>query len=427
MTSATIMPSIAGGVLVASPSTSLREQVRQSLHQDQGPIHEVNGGADALVKLESGHWQLLFLDRRLPDLDAEELIKIIRLRFPGIEVVLLDSDGDAPFSAKASGSNSWLNPQQLASSVPRQRSSAATLSRSAVSDEPISSAGEEPGPHLLSEDLPARAVAPLPGMIGDSEPMQRVYRLTRLVARHMTTVMVLGATGTGKELVARAIHQLSARAAKPLAVVNCAAIPEALLESELFGHVRGAFTGAVQGYAGRIHLAQGGTLFLDEVGELPLSLQAKLLRFLDQKEVQRLGSSEALKVDVRVVAATNANLGRCVEQGRFRSDLYYRLSAFPLELPTLAERAGDILRLADHFLREIATASRSRPAALEARAAGLLAAHSWPGNVRELQQVMERASILSEGSLQIRAEHLYFSTAHRGGMASSELTAAGTI
>jgi len=141
------------------------------------------------------------------------------------------------------------------------------------------------------------------------------------------------------------------RAAKPWAVVNCAAIPEALLESELFGHVRGAFTGAVQGYAGRIHLAQGGTLFLDEVGELPLSLQAKLLRFLDQKEVQRLGSSETLKVDVRVVAASNANLARCVDEGRFRDDLYYRLSTFPLQLPTLAERSGDVLRLAEYFLQ----------------------------------------------------------------------------
>ena len=341
MTSAAIFPSITGGVLVASPSTSLRQQVRKSLHEGRGPIHEVQGGADALVKLESGHWQLLFLDRRLPDLDAEELIEIIKRRFPGIEVVLLDSDSSAPFATKGEAQRSWGNP-------PTQGFSAAERGASAraVSSAVISSAGEEAGLCLLPEPLPARAVAPLPGMIGEAKGMQRLYRLTRLVAPRMTTVMVSGATGTGKELVARAIHQLSGRAAKAWAVVNCAAIPEALLESELFGHVRGAFTGAVQGYAGRIHLAQGGTLFLDEVGELPLSLQAKLLRFLDQKEVQRLGSPEALKVDVRVVAASNANLARCVEQGRFRDDLYYRLSAFPLELPTLAERSGDILRLA---------------------------------------------------------------------------------
>lgn len=408
MTSAAVIPAIAGGVLVASPSPSLREQVRRSLQDGDTPVHEVQGGADALVKLESGHWQLLFLDRRLRDLDAEELIQIIKLRFPGIEVVLLDSDSSAPFPGRDTAARSRLTP--------------ASGARPEASTAMVSGPMEESGPYLLPEPLPARTVAPLPGMIGDADVMQRLYRLTRLVAPRSTTVMVTGATGTGKELVARAIHQLSARTAKPWAVVNCAAIPEALLESELFGHVRGAFTGAVQGYAGRIHLAQGGTLFLDEVGELPLSLQAKLLRFLDQKEVQRLGSSEALKVDVRVVAATNANLARCVEQGRFRDDLYYRLWAFPLELPTLAERSGDILPLAEHFLQGIAAASRFPPAVLDAEAAHRLEAHPWPGNVRELQQVVERASILAEGGNQIRLEHLYFSQTRRAGLSGKELT-----
>jgi DNA-binding NtrC family response regulator len=410
MTCAAILPSIAGGVLVASPSTFLREQVRKSLQAGCGPIHEVHGGADALAKLENGHWQVLFLDRRLRDLDAEELIGIIKLRFPGIEVVLLDSDSSIPLVANEPASHAGLN--ALRAVVPATR---------------VSSEIDHARPHLLPEPWPAGAVVPLPGMIGDSGSMQRLYRLTRLVAPRMTTVMVLGATGTGKELVARAIHQLSSRAAKPWAVVNCAAIPEALLESELFGHVRGAFTGAVQGYAGRIHLAQGGTLFLDEVGELPLSLQAKLLRFLDQKEVQRLGSSEALKVDVRVVAATNANLARCVEEGSFRDDLYYRLSAFPLELPALAERSGDILRLAEHFLQEIAASAQCSPAALDGGAAHRLEAHPWPGNVRELQQVMERASILAEGSDQIRPEHLYFSPARRSGAHREEPDAAGKV
>jgi len=407
------MPSIPGGVLVASPSTSLREQVRRSLEEDRGPIHEVQGGADALVKLESGQWQLLFLDRRLHDLDAEELIAIIKLRFPAIQVVLLDSDSITPFSAKDAAQNRWQNPPQL-------RAAAATSETT-----PANAMIGETRPYLVPEPPQVTTVAPLPGMIGDAEVMRRLYRLTRLVAPRMTTVLLSGATGTGKELVARAIHQLSARAAKPWAVVNCAAIPEALLESELFGHVRGAFTGAVQGYAGRIHLAQGGTLFLDEVGELPLSLQAKLLRFLDQKEVQRLGSSEALKVDVRVVAATNANLERCVQQGRFRDDLYYRLSAFPLELPALAERTGDILRLAEYFLQKIAAGSECRVAALDGKAADMLEAHPWPGNVRELQQVMERASILIEGGPVVRPEHLYFSSARRAGTAREELMAGG--
>jgi transcriptional regulator with GAF, ATPase, and Fis domain len=376
----------------------------------------VQGGADALVKLESGHWQLLFLDRRLNDLDVEELIEIIKLRYPGIEVVLLDSDNAAQFPSPDGGYSSWLNPSRKG--VPAVRGAAPTLSTQKVAQpifaseiirRRISSGLEAVRPHLSAgEDPQAKAVAPLPGMIGNAEVMEKLYRLTRLVAPRMTTVMIAGATGTGKELVARAIHQLSARAAKPWAVVNCAAIPEALLESELFGHVRGAFTGAVQGYAGRIHLAQGGTLFLDEVGELPLSLQAKLLRFLDQKEVQRLGSSETLKVDVRVVAATNANLARCVDEGRFRGDLYYRLSTFPLELPTLAERTGDVLRLAEHFLQLFAAATERAPAVIDARAARMLEAHAWPGNVRELQQVMERACILAEGGHEILPEHLGF-------------------
>src|ERR1700722_15034688 len=422
MTTASILPSRTGGVLVASPSTTFREQVRRSLPGGRGPIHEVQGGADALVKLESGHWQLLLLDRRLNDLDVEELIEIIRLRYPGIEVVLLDSDSTAQFPAPDAAYSSWLNPSRTVAAAPPGGALPFASLPSPPAGEPAQplfsseilrrriSAGAEAVRPLLSAEYPqARTVAALPGMIGHAEVMQKLYRMTRLVAPRLTTVLIAGATGTGKELVARAIHQLSARSAKPWAVVNCAAIPEALLESELFGHVRGAFTGAVQGYAGRIHLAQGGTLFLDEVGELPLSLQAKLLRFLDQKEVQRLGSSETLKADGRVVAAPNANLARCVDEGRFRDDLYYRLSTFPLQLPTLAERTGDVLRLAEHFLQGIAAGAECAAAALDREAADRLEAHAWPGNVRELQQVMERAFILAEGGCQIRTEHLCFS------------------
>jgi transcriptional regulator with GAF, ATPase, and Fis domain len=234
--------------------------------------------------------------------------------------------------------------------------------------------------------------------------MQRLYQLTRLVAPRITTVLITGPTGTGKELVARALHGLSPRSARAFVVVNCAAIPESLLESELFGHVRGAFTGAVQAYPGRIFSAQGGTLFLDEVGELPLGLQAKLLRFLDQKEVQRLGSVEALRVDVRVVAATNANLAQLV-------DLYYRLSAFPLEVAALVERASDIVPLATHFLRRTVLGQPApvlSPGAIER-----LESHGWEGNVRELEQVIERAAILVDGGTTILPEHVYFPAASR--------------
>jgi len=377
--------------LVASPSTSLREQVRRNLDYGAGPVQEVNGGADALVKLESGQWQLLFLDRRLPDLDAEELIQIIQVRFPGIEVVMLDSLSDSTLPRlvqNGAALGSWLRPSRGAAS------------------------GQETDLRSATGETSAE-IQPLPGMIGGSESMRRLYRFTRLVAPHATTVLVMGATGTGKELVARALHQLSPRASAPWVVVNCAAIPETLLESELFGYARGAFTGAVQAYAGRICSAQGGTLFLDEMGELPLNLQAKLLRFLEQKEVQRLGTAESLRVDVRVVAATNADLERQVEVGKFRPDLYYRLSAFPLELPPLAERRDDIVPLAEHFLRGLGAASRGGPLRLTAEAGHVLEAQAWSGNVRELQQVMERAAILAEAGAEILPAHVNFPTRFR--------------
>jgi DNA-binding NtrC family response regulator len=388
MTTSPVLSVPSGGVLVASASTSLREQIRHSFHSRRWPVQEACGGADALVKLESGHWQVLFLDRRLPDLDAEELIGIIKRRFPGIEVVMLDSDTRPPFSGSGTaGIAAW----------PAGSAGTAVLP----------SAGK-PQPDDLAE------VEPLPGMIGQAEGMQRLYRLARLVASRTTTVLIFGATGTGKELVARALHQLSPRAARPLVSVNCAAIPEALLEAELFGYSRGAFTGAVQASSGRVMAAQNGTLFLDEVGELPLSLQAKLLRFLDQKEIQRLGSAEAVRIDVRVVAATNADLERRVEEGLFRRDLYYRLSAFPLELPPLSERRGDLQALAEHFLRQFA-AGRTPPR-LSALVLRRLEAHPWAGNVRELQQVMERAAILADGAEAIQPAHLYFLTADRAGL-----------
>jgi len=395
MANAAVVPLPDGGVLVASPNSALREKVRRSLHDQSWLVQEVSGGADALVKLETGDWQLLFLDRRLPDLDAEEVIQIIKVRFPGIEVVMLDSDGGPmpQFSAHGAHLRSWLK-------CARQPSEAAEEGSA--------------GPHLLAKLEPASAeVSPLPGMIGNSDRMQHLYKLARLVAPRSTTVLILGATGTGKELVAKAIHQLSSRSGGAFVVVNSAAIPETLLESELFGYSRGAFTGAVQSYSGRIHAAQGGTLFLDEIGELPLSLQAKLLRFLEQKEVQRLGSSDPIRVDVRVVAATNASLERQVEEGRFRQDLYYRLCAFPLELPTLAERRADILPLAQHFLRLTGAGFKAVSPVLSQEAILRLEAHSWPGNVRELQQVMERASILADGADKILGQYLYFSAIPR--------------
>jgi transcriptional regulator with GAF, ATPase, and Fis domain len=241
----------------------------------------------------------------------------------------------------------------------------------------------------------------LRSMIGNSEPMLRTYTITRMVAARDTTVLVTGESGTGKDMIAQEIHLISPRRNQPFVIVNCSAIPEPLLEAELFGYTKGSFTGAVQSRIGRIHAAHGGTLFLDEIGDMPLSLQSKILRFLEQGEVQRLGGNENLKVDVRVIAATNADLKKRVAELQFREDLYYRLAVFPIHLPPLRERMSDIEELA------IAFAGKFHPGVSISRAAmNVFAQHSWPGNVRELRNAIERATILVGSEDEIKPEHI---------------------
>jgi DNA-binding NtrC family response regulator len=395
MTSFPIPSNYANHVLVASPSNVVRQRVLESLRSPARCFEQATGGAEALVHLESGFWQVLFLDRRLPDLDAEELSRTVRQRFPGIEVVMLDeSSGESHTAVTPANSSSDIWPR-----LPASTSEDEDWDRPSENGE--HNAGDEAAPAAqpIVVGLPG-----LPGMIGNSRVMQPVYRLVRLLAPRNTTVLITGPTGSGKEIVARAIHHLSPRSARAFTVVNCAAIPETMLEAELFGYARGAFTGAMQSYAGRIQAAQGGTLFLDEIGEMPLSLQPKLLRFLEQKELQRLGSSEVLRVDARVVSATNAHLLTLVREGKFREDLYYRLCAFPIEIPPLCERSEDIAVLAAHFLAKYAS---PLPAPrLSADALQLLRAQPWSGNIRELQNVIERALILAEEEMIVRPEHL---------------------
>ncbi len=247
----------------------------------------------------------------------------------------------------------------------------------------------------------------IPELIGRSKAMETLAQHIRLVAPRKTTALIEGPTGSGKELVAHALHRLSPRANRPFVVLNCAAIPDALLEAELFGHTRGAFTGAVQTRVGRIEAAHGGTLFLDEIGEMPLALQAKMLRFLEAGEVQRIGENKPIQVDVRVIAATHQPLAQRSEAGAFRSDLYYRLSVFTLHTAPLSEHAEDIPMLATHFLELLGQKETAKRIAPEAIAR--LCAHNWPGNVRELAHVVERAYILAEGRGEITEEEIHFS------------------
>lgn len=243
-----------------------------------------------------------------------------------------------------------------------------------------------------------RAARPVPpwrkSLVGNCQAMERLAEAIGLIAERRSTILITGETGTGKEVVAKAIHAASGRTG-PLVSLNCAALPETLLEAELFGHTRGAFTGAQQARAGRFEAAQRGTIFLDEIGDMPLELQAKLLRVLQEREVQRLGSSENIAVDVRVIAATNADLLSKVEDGRFREDLYYRLNVVPLHLPPLREREGDVALLAQHFVEKICAQEGIPPKVLTLAARQRLQEYSWPGNIRELENTVERAIALS--------------------------------
>lgn len=232
-------------------------------------------------------------------------------------------------------------------------------------------------------------------LVGQSHPMEHVSTVIRLVAARRCTVLITGETGTGKEMAARAIHMASDRSRKPMVAVNCSAIPENLIEAELFGHVKGAYTGANGSRIGRFEQANGGTLFLDEIGDLPFDLQSKLLRALQEKEIQRLGSSETVKVDVRVIAATNADLPALIRQGRFREDLYYRLNVVPVHMPALKDRACDIPLLAEHFIRKICEGERIETKQVSRDALEILASYAWPGNVRQLENVVEHAIVMS--------------------------------
>jgi transcriptional regulator with PAS, ATPase and Fis domain len=259
--------------------------------------------------------------------------------------------------------------------------------------------------HKLAAELDAKSGHG--HVVGKSAPWMDVLKRATQVAATETTVLLSGDSGTGKEVVARFVHRASARKAGPFIAINCAALPEQLLESELFGYERGAFTGAQQAKPGQIELAAGGVLFLDEVSEMSLSAQAKFLRVLQEREFQRLGGTRLLKADVRVVAATNRDLRKAVDRGAFREDLYYRLHIFDILLPPLRERASDIPLLADVFLQEIGRSFGRPPAGLTRDAREALLQHSWPGNVRELRNALERAIILAEGGL-ITAQHFSF-------------------
>jgi DNA-binding NtrC family response regulator len=373
-------------VIVVSPNAQLRQELEEKLTPERWCVFQAGSGAGALELLRKHEASdgVLLLDPVLPDLEADGFRAIVSNRFPNTQVLMLNSQTGQLLVGSAS-------PTPVSAKLVNVIN-AGGAARSASIAPVISDA-----PHSAQE----RHGIKLRGMIGNAESMQRIWAVTRMVAARNTTILVTGESGTGKDLLAQEIHLISARRNQPFIVVNCSAIPETLLEAELFGYTKGSFTGAMQSRIGRIHAAHGGTLFLDEIGDMPLSLQSKILRFLEQGEVQRLGGNDNLKVDVRVIAATNADLKKQVASGQFREDLYYRLAVFPIHLPPLRERMDDLDELARSF-----TAKFLPGAIINREALQILAQHSWPGNIRELRNAIERATILVGVEREIKPEHI---------------------
>ena len=381
-------------VVLACADAGLRERLRAVLAGLRWQVRVAAGGAEAMELMEAVTPEALLIDSWLPDLEVGEFAGMVRGMYPGIDLLRLDG------VVVAGGARSPRRNELLHALREAQDDDGLE----AVVDEVVTAGDGVRAAYVRDGVRDAVAIAGLPEMVGASAGMMELGRMIRLVAPRSTTVLIEGETGTGKEVVAKALHRLSARNAKSFTVLNCAAIPESLLEAELFGHTRGAFTGAVQSRTGRIEAAHGGTLFLDEIGEMPLALQAKMLRFLECGELQRVGDNETMRVDVRVIAATHQPLEKRSGEGTFRLDLYHRLAVFPVEVPALRERMEDVPALVDHFLEMM---GREMPRKrISASAMERLMGYGWPGNVRELMHVLERGSILAGDRPEIDAEDI---------------------
>ena len=388
-------------VLIVDDEPSVRFVLARTCERAGVPFDEAGSAEEARDKLRvQGSGKngigLVLLDVRLPGDDGFKLLGEIggRADSPFVVVMTAEDTMRSAVEAMKRGAADYLGKPFDLSRVERlvRDLAAAPAETSEPAPEP------EPAPvHDESGDGRRREASVLDTLIGRSGAMVDVYKEIGRVARTEMTVLLMGESGTGKELVARAIHGNSARSRGPFITVNMAAIPKDLIESELYGHEKGSFTGAIERRPCKFELASGGTLFLDEIGEMPIELQAKLLRVLQEREVDRVGGSRPLPVDVRIVAATNADLARSVEEGRFRRDLYYRLAVVPMRLPPLREREGDVILLARHYVAKYGEQLRGRPVTLGRDAEPLLLAHGWPGNVRELQNVIQRALLKLAG------------------------------
>ncbi len=371
-------------ILIADDEPKMCFLLASRLEEEGHFVKSVNGGKDALSELPNGY-DLLITDLKMPYINGVELLESAKTQYPGLKVILMTAYAsvDTAISAMKAGAEDYIiKPFPL--------------------DEMVLLVDKVDKARKLTQEINFRRWDEISEVVivGKSACMREVYEVIEKVAETDATVLVLGESGTGKELAARSIHLKSKRANGPFIAINCASLSENLLESELFGHEKGAFTGAHKAKPGRFELADGGTLFLDEIGELPGGIQAKLLRAIQNGIINRVGGVNPIKVNIRLIAATNRDLKSAMEKGLFREDLYYRLAVFPIRMPSLAERRGDIPDLVNYFLRE-----KDYSGGIDAQAVQMLKTASWRGNVRELFNVVERATILASGDL-IEIKHL---------------------
>ena len=391
-------------VILVEDDEDLREAIAVTLRLNHIDFVTHQRAESVLPLLQPGLKTVLITDYRLPGMNGLDLLKLALKEIPDLPVIVMTAFADAKLAVEAlkAGARDFLIkpfvPDQLIEIITRYRPPSTALEALVASQK--------------SSNTPTKPVAEsnksAPAIIAVDPAMINTLARCERVAKTDTSVLITGGSGVGKEIIAHHIHLTSKRATGPYVALNCAAIPDTLLESILFGHEKGSFTGATKSQSGKFEQADGGTLFLDEIGEMPASLQAKLLRVLQDKMVERLGSAEPIKADVRIIAATNRNLEEQVQVGRFREDLYFRLAVFPIHIPELHKRAGDILPLADFFLKRYRLNIGRDDLVLGASALELLPQYNWPGNVRELENIIQRAVLLCDGS-EIGAEHLEIS------------------
>jgi len=374
-------------ILVVDDEANIRFMLETILRRQGYAVRSATRGEEALATLASDPVDVVLSDIRMPEMDGLELLDRIQASHPGVVVVMMSAYGtvDTAIEAMKRGAYDYIP-------KPFKPDEVVLLLRKAQERERLKRENRS-----LRTDLERFRRSGLGKLVGQSEPMQRIFRTITKIAEYKTTVLIQGESGTGKELVARAVHDNSPRSGAAFVAVNCGAIPENLLESELFGHKRGAFTGAVRDKLGLFAVADAGTLFLDEIGELPLNLQVKLLRALQEEEIRPVGQNHDIKVDVRVVAATVKDLPAEVKEGRFREDLFYRLSVLPVRLPPLRERMGDLPLLVEHFIAKTNIRLGLEVRGISPAALKLMMAFPWPGNVRELENTVEHAMVFCEG------------------------------